>query len=181
MITDKNLNIPGVIFNHGFDITSDHLNALQQYMVNEISNRTVDLIDYPGFIWGLEIGDVSGQNITITTGVGMDQKGRRLHHKQQAAYKLTIPTGTTVGYLCVKTDVRDILFKVHPYDGTRHPVESAIGVNFFIGSSIYTDIYGNKYAPNNEGLIICKLTASGLTYSIDTSVRSPFLKTVDGL
>jgi hypothetical protein len=181
MLVEQNINLPGVVFNHGFDVTSDNLNTLQQYLINELTDITKDFIKYPGFSWGLQIGDIAGQNITITAGAAVDQNGIRLNHPSATAYKISAPTGSTgTIYLCVKASIQSVGFKIHPYDGSRHSTETVVGLEFFIDSSTYTGVDGMLYPSGNNGLIIYDLTVSGSTYGLGTGVRSPNLKLKDG-
>jgi len=181
MLIDQELNLPGVQFNHGFDVTADNLNTLQQYVINSLTDISKDFIKYPGFSWGLEVGDVQGQNITITAGSAMDQNGIRLNHPSATAYKLYAPTGATGNlYLCVKASIQPAGFKIHPYDGTRHATEVVVGLDFFIDSTMYTGVDNTQYAKDNNGLIISMLNVSGNTYEVDPTVRSPNLTLKDG-
>jgi len=181
MLVEEGLNLPGVVFNHGFDVTADNLNMLQQYLINELTDITKDFIKYAGFSWGLEVGDISGHNITITAGVGIDQNGIRLNHPSNASYKLYVPTGASDSvYLCVKAAIQPTGYKVHPYDGTRHSTETVVGLEFFIDTSVYLGLDGWKYPSGNDGLIISKLNVVGNSYALDTEVRSPNLTLKDG-
>jgi len=188
MVGEQNIRMPGVQFNRGMDVTAEMLNGLQQYLSNELSERTRDLVKYPGFAWGLRVGAISGQSITITKGVGFDQYGSRIYHDTDAAYKLTFPFSTTstnnVGYLCVQAQLAPALYKVHPYDGTRHSVESVTSLVFSIQleDDLYKD-FTRIYAPGNNGLVIARLTISGSSYnSSDASAddRSPMLTLRNG-
>ena len=181
MLIDNNLNLPGVQFSHGFDVTSDNLNVLQQYLINSLTDISKDFIKYPGFSWGFQVGDISGQNLTITAGSAMDQNGVRLNHPSATAYKLYAPTGSTGNlYLCVKTAIQPVGFKIHPYDGTRHATEVVVGLEFFIDQNVYTGIDNTLYAKDNNGLIISMLNVVGNSYELDTTVRSPNLTLKDG-
>ena len=191
MVGEQNKYISGVQFHHGIDVTAELLNALQQYLSTELTERTRDFIKYAGFAWGFRIGRIDGQSITVTQGVAFDQHGTRLYQDADVSYKLGFPpTGGNTGYLCMKAYPKDVLYRVHPYDGTRHPVETVIGVQFYIDTATSTDVTGNVYPSTNEGLVIAKLTVSGATYAWnDTDVttqgirltRSPDLKLRDGI
>jgi hypothetical protein len=181
MLVEQGLNLPGVVFNHGYDVTADNLNVLQQCLINELTDITKDFIKYPGFSWGFQIGDIAGQNITITAGAAVDQNGIRLNHPSATAYKISAPTSSTgTIYLCVKASIQSVGFKIHPYDGTRHSTETVVGLEFFIDSAIYTGVDGSLYPSDNNGLIISNLTISGSTYGLGTGVRSPNLTLKDG-
>ena len=187
MVVEQNRRIAGVKFYHGIDVTADMLNALEQYLSTELTDRTKDFTKYAGFAWGLEIGNVSGQSITITSGVGIDQLGRRLYHPASASYKITFPasgSGQNEGFLCVRAFAKDVSYKVHPYDGVRKPVETAVGLEFFVDVSSFTDSVGNRYPSDNNGLVLTKLSISGATYNYDSLIennnRSPYLTLRDG-
>jgi hypothetical protein len=184
MILDQSLNLPGVIGNHGFDLTSDLLNISQQFTTGYFTEVLQDLIKYPGFSWGLQVGDVVRQNITITSGAALDQLGVRLYHPSAASYKISVPAGTPKNsdlYLCVKSAITSAAYKVHPVNGTRHPTETVVGLEFFISATTpFTDSHGNKYPSDNNGLIICKMNLSGVSYQVDNSVRSPNLTLKNG-
>jgi len=188
MVVEQNRKVSGVYFHHGLDVTADMLNALQQFLNSETADRTKDFIKYPGFAWGLQIGAISGQSITITAGVGFDKQGRRLYHPSSAGYKISFPatgSGQNVGYLVVKAYAKDVLYKVHPYNGTRLPVETAVGLEFSVDLSYSTDSAGNVYPSDNDGLVIAQLTISGATYDFDSVIansnRSPFLTLRNGV
>jgi hypothetical protein len=187
MIGDNNIRMPGVQFHRGIDVTAETLNGLQQYLSKELSERTRDLIKYAGFAWGLKVGRIDGQSITITQGVGFDQYGTRLYQNSDKAYKLTFPAAAgTEGFLCVKSTPTDVQYKVHPYDGTRHPVETVIALQFYIaaGAALYIDSIGNLYGPDNNGLVLAKLWIDGSSYGWDdvtSTSRSPNLTMRDGV
>lgn len=186
-VVEQNRKISGVQFHKGFDVTSDFLNAMQQYLSTELADRTKDFIQYPGFAYGLRIGGVNGMSVTVTAGVGYDGTGQRLYHPSSAVYKVGFPTtgmGSTFGYFCVKAYAKDVSYRIHPYSGERLPVETAVGLEFFVDTANpYADSYGNSYPSSGEGLIIAKLTVLGAGYDYeDTGTnRSPFLKLRDGL
>ena len=185
MVVEQVRKIPGVQFQHGYDVTADMLNAMQQYLATEVTERTKDFTEYPGFAYGFNIGTVSGQSITITEGVGFDQEGRRLYHPTAAGYKISFPAASvnvTTGYLCVRSYSKDVRYKPHPYNGTRLPVETALGLEFFIDTGKYTNPSGKIYPSDNNGLILCQIAITAVTYAIDQTYvhRSPFLKLKDG-
>ena len=185
MVVEQVRKIPGVQFHHGYDVTADLLNAMQQYLATEVVERTKDFIEYPGFAYGFNIGAVSGQSVTVTEGVALDQEGRRLYHPTAAGYKISFPAASvnvTSGYLCVRAYAKDVRYKSHPYDGTRLPVETALGLEFFMDTAICTNSSGKIYPSSNNGLILCQLTINSVTYGIDQteSKRSPFVKLKDG-
>ena len=184
MISSQNLKMPSIIFYHGIDATADLLNASQQYLSTEISERTRDMIKYPGFSWGLRVASAVGQTLTITQGVGIDRFGARLEQSQDASYGIAPPVlGQSSFYLCVRALPSNITYKVHSYDGTRKPTEYVVGLEFFGEASFSTDAYGNVYPVNGNGLVIAKITISGSSYSWDdvtSGTRSPNLKMRDG-
>lgn len=187
MVGEQNIRLSGVQFHHGIDATAELLNAVQQYVSTELTERTKDFIRNTGFAWGLKIGRIDGQSITITQGVAFDQYGTRLYHSSDASYKLAFPaTATNTGYLCMKAYPKNVLYKIHPYDGTRHPVETVIGIQFYVDTAVYTDPETNVYPSSGEGLVVAKLTVSGATYDwkdYNTATehnRSPNLKLRDG-
>lgn len=184
MVVEQNRKIPGIYFNRGFDVTADILNAMQQYLDDEIINRTKDFIEYPGFAYGFQVGSISGQSITITSGVGFDQEGRRLYQSKSQSYRVSFPsTGSDItdGYLCVKAYAKDIKYKIHPFNGERLPVETSLGLELFIDTEYYISPQGNVYPSDNNGLVLTKLTISGSSYTWDSTVyRSPYIKLRDG-
>lgn len=184
MVVSENQKLSGVRFFHGFDATADLLNALQQYVSTELTERTRDLVKYPGFSWGFRVGSVSGQNVTIVKGVGFDQQGARLYQRVDGSYGIVPPTtSTTAFYLCAKAVSKDVLYKTHPYDGSRLPVERVVAIQFFTDTSVYTDADGNVYPSANNGLVVAKLTVSGSSYVVDdltTGTRSPNLTLRNG-
>jgi len=184
MVLENTRQISTINFHHGYDVTADMLNALAQYFNTELADRTKDFIENPGFAFGMVVGNITGQSITISQGVGFDQQGRRLYHPASSAYKLSFPasgTGYTSGYLCVKAYPKNIDYRIHPYTGERLAVETAIGLEFFVDLSISTNSAGKIYPSGGDGLVIAKLTISGVSYEVDqTENRSPYLKMRDG-
>jgi hypothetical protein len=180
MIIEEERQISTTQFHKGYDVTADMLNAMSQYLNREIADRTKDLMDYPGFAYGFKIGAISGQTITITAGSGFDQSGRRLYHPASKSYKIAFPssgTGITTGYLCVKAYEKDIDYRIHPYTGERLPVETYVGLEFFIDFNTYTNSQAKIYPSDNNGLVLAKLTVSGVSYEADQiNFRSPFIK-----
>ena len=184
MIVEDTRQIPTIQFHHGYDVTADALNAMSQYLNTELAARTRDFTEYPGFSFGLQVGSISGQSITITQGVGFDQQGQRLLHPNSAAYTITFPStgaGVTSGYLCVKAVPKDISYKIHPYTGERLPVESTVALEFFVDLELSTNAQGKIYPSAGDGLIIAKLIISGVSYESDAvNFRSPYIKMKDG-
>lgn len=184
MILEQNRYLSTVNFYNGYDVTADMLNAQEQYLDSEVINRTKDFMKYPGFSFGLKIGTVTGQSVTITQGVGFDQEGRRLEHPKDISYKISFPTltsGTNTGYLCVRTFSKNISYRNHPYTGKRLPIETALGLEFYIDLNFSQDSFGNIYPSDNVGLIIGKLTIIGKTYEYEqVTNRSPFIAMKDG-
>jgi hypothetical protein len=190
MVNTQNLKMPGVVFSHDVDATADLLNAEQQFLATEITERTRDMMQYPGYSWGIRVATVQGQSVTITAGVGIDKYGARLVHPHDASYGIKPPVNTNSSttnsfYLCVKALPENALYKVHPYDGTRKPIETVIGLEFFseLLANATIDSYGNKYPSNSNGLIIAKLSVNGSSYvwdDISAGTRSPVLKMRDG-
>lgn len=180
----QNRNMNGAVFNRGFDITADLLTISQQYLATAIQYRSRDFIKYPGFAWGMRIAAVTGKSITITKGTGYDQEGVRLNHLSTTAYQIEMPdTGDREGWLCARAWSEDVLFQVHPYDGTRHATETVVGVEFYIDVDRYVDAVGNYYPSDNSGIIIAKITVAGTSYTWDdtsTGNRSPILTMQDG-
>lgn len=190
MVGEQNLRMAGVVFHHGIDATADLLNALEQYLSNELTERTRDMLKYAGFAWGLRIGRIDGQAITVTQGVAFDQQGIRIYQDADIGYKLSFPPdGGTSGYLCVRAAPRTALFKVHPYDGSRHPVETVIAAEFYIDKTVLVSPLGFRYPSDGNGLVLAKLTVSGSTYQWDDTTvaggipttRSPNIKLRDGV
>ena len=183
-ITTRNGDMPGIQFNRGMDVTSDMLTGLEQYVDTEILERTKDFIKTCGFVYGFRVGAISGQSITITAGEAFDQLGRRFEQPTDISYKVSFPsTGGTSGYLCIKANPIDSAYQVHPYDGTRKSTESVMGLTVFVDTSFYTDSKGYIYPSDNNGLVLAKLTVSGVSYSYDdiASNRSPLLILKDGI
>ena len=186
MIIEDTRQISTVQFHKGYDVTADMLNALSQYLNTELADRTKDFIEYPGFAFGFNIGAITGQSIIVTAGVGFDQQGRRLYHPSAASYKVSFPStgsGVTSGFLCVRAFSKDIAYRVHPYTGVRLPVETAVGLEFFVDLTTYPNTQGKVYPSANNGLVLAKLTISGVSYEADSptdETRSPFIKMKDG-
>jgi len=175
MVSTSNMTMNGITFYRGADATADLFNSMTQYISTEITNRTRDLIKAPGFVWGLHIAQASGQLLTITSGVGVDNNGVRLAHLSDGSYIIQPPiVGTASFYLCMKAAPVNVAYKVHPYDGSRKPTETVIGIEFFSSSTITTDIYGNIY-PTAGGLVLARLDSNSNTYTYNESIRSPNL------
>ena len=178
MILEQNQNLATINFHRGYDVTADMLNAQGQYVNEEVIGRTKDMMQYPGFGFGLAVGAISGQSVTVTQGTAFDQQGSRLSHPSDVSYKVSFPTlnsGVNTGFLCVRAKSVNVSYRNHPYTGVRLPVESSLGLEFYIDLTSFTDSLGNVYPSNNNGLIISKLTIVGATYSSDNTVRSPFV------
>jgi hypothetical protein len=181
MLVENNVNLPSVRFSQGVDIVADTMSAMQQFLATEISERTKDFIETPGFAWGLQVGDLNSKSVTITEGVGFLVDGTRIQHSKTASYNIELPTGQTSGYLYVKAVPTNISYRTHPYNGTRHSVETLISLEFgtIKTSDAYIDQNGNIYNKNNDGLIIARLDANGATYTVYSSVayqtRSPYV------
>lgn len=186
MVVEQERRIPGVQFFHGYDVTADMLNAMQQYLATELAERTKDFIENPGFAYGFQIGNISGQSITVTEGVGFDQRGRRLYHPATAGYKVSFPSsasGATSGFLCVRAFSKDVSYRNHPFDGSRLPVETAVGLEFFIDTTTYENANGKKYPSNNDGLVVAKITVSAVSYELaadSSGWRSPYIMLRNG-
>jgi hypothetical protein len=60
-------------------------------------------------------------------------------------------------------------------------VESQVGLKVYVDTNApYVSGSGGYYSSDNTGLIICKLSIITGGYSIDNSIRSPYVKMVDG-
>ena len=183
-INVRNGDMPGIQFSRGMDVTSDMLTGMEQYISTELLARTKDFIKIPGFVYGFHVGAISGQDITITAGEAFDQLGRRLGQSTDRAYKVSFPdSGGNSGYLVVRASLADTAYKVHPYDGTRHPTESVVGLSITIETGSYTDSSGNRYPSDVNGLILAKLLVDGVSYTWDETGtnRSPALALQDGV
>lgn len=184
MIIEDTRQISTVQFHRGYDVTADMLNALSQYLNTELADRTKDFMEYAGFAFGFAVGNITGQSIVVTEGVGLDQLGRRLYHPNSASYKVTFPstgTGTTTGFLCVRAFPKDISYRIHPYTGERLPIETVVGLEFFVDLEISTNAQGKIYPSDNNGLVLAKLTLSGVSYTAEqVTNRSPLVKMKDG-
>ena len=183
-INVRNGDMPGIQFSRGMDVTSDMLTSMEQYVSTELLARTDDFIKTPGFVYGFRIGAISGQDITVTAGAAFDQTGRRIGQNSNRAYKVSFPdSGGNSGFLIVRAELTDTAYKVHPYDGTRHPTESVVGIAITIETDSYTDSEGNRYSSDNNGLIIAKLVVDGVSYTWDATGtnRSPNLELQDGV
>jgi len=184
MVLEDTRQISTVQFHRGYDATADMLNAMSQYFNTELADRTKDFIEYPGFAFGFKIGNITGQSIVVTQGVGFDQQGHRLFHPKDASYKVTFPStasGTTKGFLCVRSFSKDVDYRIHPYTGERLPVETAVGLEFFVDLNIFTNAQSKIYPSDNNGLVLAQLMLSGVSYTVEQIVnRSPLLKMRDG-
>ena len=183
MVIEQNIRMPGVNFQPGIDVTAETLNGLQQYLSKELAERSRDLVKFPGFAWGLKIGRIDGQTVTITQGVGFDQYGSRLYQDRDVAYRLLFSASntSTTGYLCVRGVPTPTLYKVHPYNGTRKTIEQVISLSFTIDNDVYADGLGHYYGSGNSGLVIAQLKNVGASYSSDEAWRSPVLTMQNGL
>ena len=185
MIIEQNTQLPGVAFTNGVDVTADMLTGLQQFISTEMAQRSKDFNKYPGVAWGFKIASVIGKSILVTEGVAFDQNGTRLEHPTPLSYAVDFPTtGVTSAYFCVKSKPVNTLYKLHPYNGTRHATETLIGLTFFIDTTLYTDPLGNIYPSDNDGLVLGRLTIKGSTYDwsdvVTSRERSPYIKMQDG-
>lgn len=180
-ITYRNGDMPGMQFNRGMDVTADQLTAMEQYLSIEIQERTKNFIKKPGFIRGFRIGEISGQNITVTAGEAFDQEGRRLTQSRNISYKVNTPTSvSSSSFLILRANPQDGGYRVHPYDGSRKPTETIIGLEIAIESSVGVTALGN-YASNGDGLVLADITLSGNTYDWTYTNRSPNLEMQDGV
>lgn len=176
----------GVCFHRGLDATADMLNAYQQYLSTEITNRTKDLTKTAGFIYGLSVVEGVGQNVLITKGTAIDQRGARLTLKTNTGIGVTPPAANNTEdsfYLCVRAKFTPVRYDQHPYDGSRHPMEHIIGLEFFtnLTTEVYTAIDGiTKYPKDNNGMILARLTQAGSGYAIymNEGDRSPWYSAV---
>ena len=178
MILEQARQLSTINFYNGYDVTADMLNAQEQYLDTAVIDRTKDFMKYPGFSYGMEIGTVTGQSVTVTQGVALDQQGIRMDHTADVSYKVVFPTltsGINTGYLCVRTFSKNIAYRNHPYTGIRLPVETTIGLEFYIDLNNYTDSFSNVYPSDNIGLVLGKLTISDKTYEYEQTSRSPYI------
>jgi hypothetical protein len=180
MITEQSTTMPGISFQRGTEISSDLLTAMQQLISKELTERTKDFVEVPGFAYGMNIADVGGHSLTITAGVGFLQDGTRICHPNAASYAIDLPSGQIMGLLCVKANPVFSSYHVHPFTGEKHATQLLIGLTWYtiqIGDAYITA--SGSFAAGNLGLIVAKLTVQGSTYTFDSSIikgyRSPFV------
>lgn len=186
---DDYIRMPGITCQTGMDVSADLLNAMQGYQAMELTERLTDLIGYAGFVWGIRIAKADGTLLTLTKGVGFDQRGVRMELPSNVIYKVTDPNdGRTSFYLCMRMVYAPIKYKNRFYDGVRLPVEYAVGVEFFIESDVSTTLDNRVYPLDNIGLVIAKLAKTGSSYTwtdVDDprvgAVRSPRIATKNGV
>lgn len=181
-----NTRMSGVCFHRGLDATADMLNAYQQYMSTEITHRTRDITKTFGLVYGLAVVESVGQNVIITKGTAIDQQGARLTLKTNTGIGVVPPAlenMTDSFYLCVRAKFTSIRYDQHPYDGSRYPMESVIGLDFFTNSvtDLYTSFDGiGIYPKDNNGIVLARLTQAGTGYAIymGSEDRSPLYSTL---
>lgn len=189
IIIEDYMRMPGIICQTGMDVSADLLNNMQGYQATELTERLTDLVGYAGFAWGIRIAKADGALLTITKGVGFDQRGVRLELTTNTTYKVAAPNdGSTSFYLCMRMIYAPIKYKNRQYDGVRLPVEYATGIEFFVESTVATTQDNRVYPSNNIGLVIAKLAKAGSSYtwtdlddSTEGTVRSPRIATKNGV
>lgn len=178
MLQQANIHVPGVVFTHNTDVTADMLNAMQQYLASELATRTQDFMLYPGFSYGLYVSSITGSYAVISKGSAIDQNGGRLYTTSDITFGLVSPSASvSVFYLCVKGVNTPATYIVNKYDGSKIPMESVLSLQFFtaLNEDLHIDAAGHVYAPNNDGLVLAKISQSGDGFGWSDRVRSPIL------